>query len=98
MKKPNKEQQARINHGMALVEQGVRLIQEGDAQLRSLHVTVTNPLADVEVLGHRKDGAGWQFPKSKIVERFNARSGTRNSVESERQAGRAKAPRAARRL
>lgn len=96
-KQRKKEEQARIDHALALIERGLNLIQEGDSQLRSMHVTVTNPLDNLETLGHTSEGSGHQFEKPKEIKRYNARSGTRNSVKPEQRAGRARTPRVARR-
>ena len=96
-KQRTKEEQARIDHAMALIERGLNLIQEGDAQLRSRRVTVTNPLADLETLGHASICQGYHFERPEEIKRHNARSGTRNSVEPEQKAGRAGKPRVAKR-
>ncbi len=97
MAKPRtKEEQARINHAMALVQRGLQLIQEGHNQLRSRRVTVTNPLHGLETLGRTNMPEDFRFEESKEVKQHNARSGTRNSVAPEKKADRARAPRIAR--
>ncbi len=96
-KRRTKEEQARIDHAVALIQRGLDLIQEGDSQLRSRHIAYTNPLAGLEVLGHTSEGLGRRFEKPKEIKRYNARSGTRNSVDSAQRTGRARIPRAARR-